>query len=260
MTIRKPARISGLDHPQMRQVEVVLSSAPAGHGIVFNDSLRADIDNARVSGHATCLGQGRRTIRMVEHLLAACSGLGVTDLAVDVSGSGMPVLDGSSRPYVQAFRRAGLVRRGEMSSWRPAGPVLVEKDDGFIAAVPSDKLRINCLVRFPEFGAQFVAVKVSPTVFERQIAPARTFVRTRQSPEFLQKTWGLRFRLKRQGRFVVPQWPRLPAEVCRHKLLDLLGDLALLGRRLQAELFAFRPGHRLNHVLVEALKRQSEAS
>jgi UDP-3-O-acyl-N-acetylglucosamine deacetylase len=239
---------------------VRLSPAGPGAGIWFNGHVQATPRNASVSGHATCLGRGRGKVRMVEHLLAACYGLGVTDLAVETSGAELPIGDGSAEPYVRLLTRAGIVRYKEgPEPARLKRPVLVRQGLRFIAAVPAKGLAINCLTRFPEFGPQFGALAVTPASFLRALAGARTLARTSMSPAAFGKKYGLRFRLRRVGRFVCAERWRFRDEPCRHKALDLLGDLALLGRPLEAAVFAYMPGHRLNIAFAREIERRLEA-
>jgi UDP-3-O-[3-hydroxymyristoyl] N-acetylglucosamine deacetylase len=240
-------------------VKVRLGPAGPGVGIWFNGRTRATLSNAHECGHATCVGRGSHEVRMVEHLLAACYGLGVTDLAVQTSGTELPIGDGSAEPYVRLLMRAGIVRYDSGPRLaRLKRPLLVRQGVRFIAAVPAEGLTINCLTRFPEFGTQFCAFTATPGSFLRTVARARTLARTGTSPAVLRKKHGLRFRLKRVGRFVCPEQWRFPDESCRHKALDLLGDLALLGRPLAAEVFAFMPGHRLNIAFARNVERELE--
>lgn len=237
-----------------------LSPAGPGAGIWFNGSVRATVSNAGVSAHMTCLGRGSRRVRMVEHLLAACHGLGVTDLAVETRGVGLPIGDGSAEPYVRCLMRAGIVRYKEgPEPARLRRPVSVRQGSRFIAAVPARGLAINCLTRFDEFGPQFGALTVTPASFRRALAGARTLALTDMSPAAFGRKHGLRFRLKRAGRFVCAERWRFRDEPCRHKALDLLGDLALLGRPLEAAVFAYMPGHRLNIAFARKVERELEA-
>jgi UDP-3-O-acyl-N-acetylglucosamine deacetylase len=195
---------------------------------------------------------------MVEHLLAACAGLGITDLLADVAGRELPFGDGSAMPYVRLLRRAG--RRGLAADLPPIElrrPVAVG-GGGFIIAVPARTLRISCLAGIPGQPAATVAVRPTGRQFEQELAPARTFGDSRLQPARLRRVLRLGFGLARIGRTVVPARSRLPDEACRHKLLDLLGDLWLLGRPLRAHLFAFRPGHELNLRFARALARDLE--
>jgi UDP-3-O-[3-hydroxymyristoyl] N-acetylglucosamine deacetylase len=259
-TIARTVRFTGRDSFGRPNAGVRLSPAGPGAGIWFNGHVRATTGNAGVSGHATRLGRGRHKVRMVEHLLAACYGLEVTDLAVETSGAELPIGDGSAAPCVRCLMRAGIVRYKEgPEPARLRRPILVRQGSRFIAAVPAKGLTINCLTCFPEFGTQFGALAVTPASFRRALAPARTLARTNESPAQFRKKFGLRFRLRRVGRFVCAERWRFRDEPCRHKALDLLGDLALLGRPLDAAVFAYMPGHRLNIAFAHEIERKLEA-
>jgi UDP-3-O-acyl-N-acetylglucosamine deacetylase len=259
-TIARNAFLTGTDLRGRRKVSVRLSPAGPGVGIWFNGNLRAALANAGVVGHTTCLGRGRRQVRLVEHLLAACAGLGVTDLAVETSGADLPIGDGSAQPYVRLLRKAGIVRyKTGPDTVQLERPVLVKEGARFIAAVPAKGLTVNCLSRFPEFGPQFCSFALAPASFVEDIAPARTFAQTAVAPAVLRRRLGLRFGLARVGRFVCAERWRLRHEPCRHKALDLLGDLALLGRPLEAAVFACMPGHRLNLAFAHRIERELEA-
>jgi UDP-3-O-acyl-N-acetylglucosamine deacetylase len=258
-TVARTACLAGTDSRGRRKVSVRLCPAGPGTGIWFNHSVRAVLSNACVVGHATCLGRGRHKIRMVEHLLAACSGLGITDLGVLADGSELPIGDGSAEPYVRLLKEAGIVRyeKGPDAA-RLERPVLVKDGARFVAAVPAKGLKINCLTRFPEFGPQFCSFALTPASFVSSIGPARTFAQTFVAPAVLRRRLGLRFGLKRVGRFVCAERWRCSHEPCRHKALDLLGDLALLGRPLEAAVFACTPGHRLNLAFARRVERELE--
>lgn len=258
-TVAGTVSLSGRDSSGGGPVKVRLRPAGPGTGIWFNSRARATLSNAHECGHATCLGRGVRKVRMVEHLLAACYGLGITDLAVETVGSTLPIGDGSAETYVRLLRRAGIVKyETGPEPARLKRPVLARRGTRFITAVPARGLTINCLIRFPGFGAQFSSVAVTPASFLRDLARARTLACTSLCPAALRKRLGLRFRLKRVGRFVCAERWRFTEEPCRHKALDLLGDLALLGRPLEAEVFAFKPGHRLNIAFAREIERELE--
>jgi UDP-3-O-[3-hydroxymyristoyl] N-acetylglucosamine deacetylase len=259
-TISRTVRLTGRDSLGQPDAGVRLSPAGPGAGIWFNGCVRATADNAGVDCHATCLGRGRHRVRMVEHLLAACHGLGVTDLAVETSGSELPIGDGSAEPYVRLLTRAGIVRYKEgPEPARLKRPILVQQGSRFIAAVPAKGLAVNCLTRFPEFGPQSCSLTLTPASFVSDFAPARTIVMTSAAPAAVRRELGLRFGLQRVGRFVCADRWRFRDEPCRHKALDLLGDLALLGRRLEAAVFAYMPGHRLNIAFARKVEKGLEA-
>ncbi|MEO0081370.1 MAG: UDP-3-O-acyl-N-acetylglucosamine deacetylase [candidate division WOR-3 bacterium] len=286
-TIARPVTRCGVDRSG-RPAQVTLRPAGPGSGIWFvrntasrtrawpvsvrhraeagwqpcdwTQAVRATVGNAVTRGYETCLGQGIRTVRMVEHLLAACYGLGVTDLLVETSGSRLPLLDGSAQPYVTAMMQAGMVRYqvGPRTA-HLRRPLLVQSGTRFIAAFPASRLTINCFVQLPRIGPQYVSFVETAGAFVRDIARARTFGWV-DLPSARQRL-GLRFGLRKvtgrgqHGAFVYPARWRLTCEPCRHKVLDLVGDLALLGRPVGAELFAFRPGHDINLEFVRKLER-----
>jgi UDP-3-O-acyl-N-acetylglucosamine deacetylase len=236
-------------------VHAFVHPARSGSGIAFN-GVRATVANALALGHSTCVGQGRKRVRMVEHLLAACSGLGLTDLDVRVEGGELPLLDGSSRDYVMAFRRAGVVRHGRAAPVTVVDrPVAVSGPHGFIVVAPAAQFRVHCLIDLPGTSVvQSVAVRPTRGVFERDLAGARTFGVSPGPLRAVRQRLGLRFGLKRAGGLVFPARERFEFEACRHKMLDLLGDLWLLGRPVRAAVYAFRPGHRLNLEMVRRLE------
>jgi len=259
-TVGRPVGFSGIDRLGRGRASVRLSPAGPGTGIWFNGNTRATVANAGVSCHSTYVGRGRHRVRMVEHLLAACSGLGITDLAVETGASELPIGDGSAGPYVRLLRRAGIVRYGEgPEPVRLRSPVLVRDGVRFIAAVPAAGLTINCLTRFPEFGPQFCSFVLTSRSFVREVARARTLAQTCLSPAAFQGVFRLSYGVRRAGRFVCAERWRMKDEPCRHKALDLLGDLARLGRPLGAAVFACMPGHRLNLSFARRIERELEA-
>jgi len=235
-----------------------LGPAAPGTGIVFAPGTRADVSNARAGDHCTVLGRGAGRVRAVEHLLAACTGLGITDLLVDCPNGEPPFGDGSSRHFVRALTRSGMYDSG--TGPRPlvlSRPVLVESGGSFAVARPASALRVLCVTDFPWSGPECCDWQASSATFASELAEARTVAYTGESPARLRQALGLRFRLVRRGGFVLPARPRFAGEACRHKLLDLLGDLALVARPLRAEVYVFRPGHRLNLALARELATQA---
>ncbi|MEO0079356.1 MAG: UDP-3-O-acyl-N-acetylglucosamine deacetylase [candidate division WOR-3 bacterium] len=265
-TIRQPVILRGIGPFSQRPVRLRLSPAPPGTGILLN-GVAVCPENACVCRHTTGIRMAQsstvKVVGMVEHLLATCQGMGVTDLVCETDDGELPLGDGSGQIYIAAIRRAGIVKRGNgLVPISLPRPVLVTMGHRFIAAVPAARLRISCLVRFPGIGPQFFSFISSPARFLQELALARTALPIGrkavrgQRLAHLARRFRLRFRLKRIGGLVLPARERFENELCRHKLLDLLGDLALLGRPLQAELFAFQPGHRLNHAFVRLLSKR----
>ncbi|MEO0068244.1 MAG: UDP-3-O-acyl-N-acetylglucosamine deacetylase [candidate division WOR-3 bacterium] len=248
MRLLQPVKISGWGlNGKVAKMEV--NGADGGAGIVFNRSIKAAVENAQVIGNCTCLKSGKGMVMMVEHFLAACYGIGISDLMVDIEGGMLPFGEGSAQPFVRAFLRAGLVNTKSQETVKLRSPIGVKDGKGFILLVPGEKLRIHCLIDYPHLGRQFFSGFITRKFFCEEIAPARTFGRP---PRHLKERLG--FGLKRVRGWVFPKRLRFNNEPCRHKVLDLLGDLALLGRPLQGEIFAFNPSHSLNLILVRRLK------
>jgi UDP-3-O-acyl-N-acetylglucosamine deacetylase len=258
-TIGTAVSLTGVDWQGRAGAGVRLSPAGPGTGIWFNGSVPAAVAHADVTRHATCLGRGEARVHMVEHLLAACSGLGVTDLAVRTRGPGLPIGDGSAEPYVRLLKKAGLVRyKPGPARARLPHPVLVQEGSRFIAAIPARGLTVSCVTSFPGIGPQSWSFSLTPASFVRDVARARTLVLSDAAPALVREKFRMKFRLKQYGRFVCAEQWRFRDEPCRHKVLDLLGDMALLGRPLEAAVFAYLPGHRLNHAFVRGVERELE--
>ena len=203
------------------------------------------------------LDQGR--LATVEHLLAALAGVGISSALLLVDGHEIPLLDGSAQPWVEAIAEAGLTALGE----RPAAPALaapitLQQGQSFATALPSDRLRLAAAIEFPQpaIGRQLFSLELTPEAFVREIAPARTFGFSQQVEQLLAagliKGGALDNALVCDGEGWLNPPLRFADEPVRHKLLDLLGDLALAGLP-QAQVFAFRGSHGLHTALAAAL-------
>jgi UDP-3-O-[3-hydroxymyristoyl] N-acetylglucosamine deacetylase len=207
----------------------------------------------------TCLALDSGRLATVEHLLAALAGVGVSQAEIWVSGEEIPLLDGSALPWVEAIAEAGLVAMGP----RPIGAALTEpitlwRGSSFVTALPAERLSIGAAIEFqqPAIGRQLFSLQLTPKLFVEQIAPARTFGFREQVEQLraagLIQGGALDNALVCDG----DQWLNPPLrfvdEPVRHKLLDLLGDLALAGLP-QAQVFAYRGSHGLHTALATAL-------
>lgn len=195
----------------------------------------------------------------VEHLLAALAGVGLTGADLLVEGHEIPLLDGSAQPWVELIASAGLRCLGERA---PAPvltqPITLQQGQSFATALPSDRLRVAAAIEFPQaaIGRQLFSLEITPTLFVREIAPARTFGFREQVEQLraagLIQGGALDNALVCDGDHWINPPLRYPDEPVRHKLLDLLGDLALAGLP-QAQVFAFRGSHGLHTALAAAL-------
>jgi UDP-3-O-[3-hydroxymyristoyl] N-acetylglucosamine deacetylase len=202
----------------------------------------------------------------VEHLLAALAGTGLSHVDLLVEGEEVPLLDGSALPWVEAIGEAGLTELGEREPLLElSSPVTVQQGQSFVTALPSDRPRLGAAVEYPQpaIGRQLYSIELTPAAFVEQIAPARTFGFREQIEQLLAagliKGGDLGNALVCDG----PQWLNPPLrfelEPVRHKLLDLLGDLALVGLP-RAQVFAYRGSHGLHTALASALASLSRPS
>ena len=207
----------------------------------------------------TALQLDQRRLATVEHLLAALAGVGISSALLLVDGPEIPLMDGSAQPWVEAIGEAGLKPLGPRPAAAPlTGPITLQHGQGFATALPSDCLRLGAAIEFPQaaIGRQLFSLELTPEAFVEQIAPARTFGFKQQVEQLLAagliKGGALDNALVCDGEGWVNPPLRFADEPVRHKLLDLLGDLALAGLP-QAQVFAFRGSHGLHTALAAAL-------
>jgi UDP-3-O-[3-hydroxymyristoyl] N-acetylglucosamine deacetylase len=211
----------------------------------------------------TCLQLGDRRLATVEHLLAGLAGTGVSQAELLVEGEEVPLLDGSALPWVEAIGEAGLSARGERAE-PPLPPLPLTRQQGqaFAVALPSDQLRLGAAIDFPQsaIGRQFFALDLTPERFVAEIAPARTFGFREQVDQLLAagliRGGALDNALVCDGDGWLNPPLRYVDEPVRHKLLDLLGDLALVGLP-RAQVFAYRGSHGLHTAMAAALASQA---
>ena len=207
----------------------------------------------------TALKLDQRRLATVEHLLAALAGVGLTAVTLLVEGDEIPLLDGSAQPWVEASAEAGLQGLGSRPVPEPLSrPITLQQGQSFVTALPSDRLRLAAAIEFPQaaIGRQFFSLELTPAAFVRDIAPARTFGFREQVEQLraagLIQGGALDNALVCDGDHWLNPPLRFADEPVRHKLLDLLGDLALAGLP-QAQVFAFRGSHGLHTALAAAL-------
>jgi UDP-3-O-[3-hydroxymyristoyl] N-acetylglucosamine deacetylase len=248
-----------------------LLPAPAGSGVVFR---RTDLDGfeipatgrnvAKVS-YATSLMRQGVLISTTEHLLSALLGCGIDNVLVEVDNLELPILDGSALPYTQAFRAVGLKsQRRRREYLRILKDVEVRDGDKFIGVYPGNGYSVSYTIDFPApIGRQGYTVDLATDAYEREIAPARTFG-WREDEKKLRDMGLIRgaseesvIVLSRQG--VLNGNLRFRDEFARHKVLDLIGDLALAGHHILGHVVAERAGHAMHTALVSRLLRDRSA-
>src|SRR5271156_5350023 len=263
-TLQRPAEARGIGLHSGVPVSIRILPAPPSTGIVF---VRTDLDNfpvpaswryvARVS-YATSLMRQGVLISTVEHLLSVFYSMGVDNAYVEIDNLEVPILDGSGRPYVELLRAAGLKSyRRRKRFLRIRRPVTVEAGSKRISILPSDRFLLTCDVFYdhPLIGKQSLDMEVTPERYAQEIAPARTFGFAHELDQM--RDMGLirgaaldnAICFDRQG-VQNPQGLRFHDECCRHNALDLIGDLALIGKPLLGHVIAERAGHAMHTALV----------
>ena len=269
-TIAKAVFINGIGIHTGQPVSIRVLPAPADAGIVF---VRTDLPQRHEipvksgqvvdEGHSirrTTLSKDGVQVQTVEHVMAALWGTGIDNAYIEVTASEMPGLDGSSAPFVQQFKAAGTIEQAVPRRYFSVRePILVEEGESYIAVFPDESLKVSYMLDYnhPRLRSQFVSYRLNGSSFEETIAPARTFC-LKQEAEALRTAgfgkgatyentlvWG--------DEGVINNTLRFEDECARHKLLDLLGDLYLLGAHLRGRVIAMKSGHALNVKLIKKL-------
>ncbi len=266
-TIQHPVETSGVGLHSGVPVSIRILPAPPATGIVF---LRTDLDRfpipaswrhvARVS-YATSLMKQGVLISTTEHLLSVFYSMGIDNAYVEIDNLEVPVLDGSGLPFVQMLERAGRTTyRRRRRYLRIKRPVTVEDRGKRISILPADTFALTCEVFFdhPLVGRQVLETEVTPARYAAEIAPARTFGflyeldRMRDMGLIRGASLDNAVCFDREG-VMNSGGLRFPDECCRHKALDLIGDLALVGRPLLGHVIAERAGHAMHVALVSRI-------
>jgi UDP-3-O-acyl N-acetylglucosamine deacetylase len=238
-------------------VHLAFSPAPAKSGVVFikeGAAVPALLENVKDTRRGTSL----HGIAVTEHLLAALFALGIDNICVEVRGEELPALDGSALPYVEALAQAGITEQAAEKEYIALQqPIHLTTQEASLTALPHDGFKVDFMVNFPGVGEQRFSFDLEKGDFKKEVAPARTFGYIEEY-ELLKERGlgqGASFEnalvLGKDG-YVNP--PRFEDEPVRHKALDLIGDLALLGKMLRAEVRASRSGHELNIELCRRIR------
>src|SRR6184192_3896560 len=249
-----------------------MASAPDNHGIKFKrkdlpdePTIDAKIDNLKMVERATTIGEGSMRVHTVEHVLAALSAMGVDNAIVEMDANEPPIGDGSAKAYVDVIKRAGLsAQEAPRKFFHVREPIHIETKTGAMLILLPDNngFRVSCTQAGPNNRfTQFMSTDIVPELFEREIAPARTFVYYEEVESLMEKNLikggSLENAVVVRGDAVLSKEPlRFQDEFVRHKILDIVGDLALVGCRIRGHLIAVKPGHAANAELARALARE----
>ena len=255
-TIAREFSLEGRGLHSGESSRVTLRPAPVGHGVVFVRAgsvppvrIPARVECVASTRNATTLASGGEGVSTVEHLVAALWAAGIDDVEIDVDGPEVPVLDGSAQPFAVALRKAGRRSSGNPRRyWAVTREIEVRVGESWIRAEPAERLAVSYAVEYshPAIGRQEISLDaIGPERFESELAPARTF-------GFLSDVEALRAAGLARGAslentivlddrgIMNPDGLRFPDEFVRHKVVDLLGDLSLLGGALRARVSVSR--------------------
>lgn len=266
-TLAREVSIQGSALHTGESVTLTLKPAPAGHGIVFKridlngaPELRPAIEQVTDLVRATTIQSGHAKIHTVEHVLSALSGCGVDNVLIEMNASEPPIMDGSAKPYVNLILQAEPVEQdAEREYFTLEAPVSVTKGDSSIIALPADELKISCTSADNRgIHTQHLSLTIDPDTYITQVAAARTFTIYEDIEELLKmgkiKGGSLDCAVVIKGDKIISKEPlRFKDEFVRHKILDIVGDIVLLGLPLKAHIIATRPGHAINAELTKAL-------
>jgi UDP-3-O-acyl N-acetylglucosamine deacetylase len=254
-TITKETSISGIGLHTGKAVHVKLIPAGVDSGINFvrsdlpgRPAIKADIRSVSSTIRGTNLGD----IHTVEHVLSALYALSVTNLVIELNGPELPSLDGSSKPYCDIIMKAGIASQGPDAGYiEIKEPIFVAEKGKIIIAVPSDRFEIDFMINYPMdfIGTQFRKFEFSGSKYAKEIAPARTYGFMSEIEAL--KNQGLAMGADPGNAVAIGADGyltklRFKDELVRHKILDLIGDLSLIGARIKGRIIGIRSGHDLN--------------
>jgi UDP-3-O-[3-hydroxymyristoyl] N-acetylglucosamine deacetylase / 3-hydroxyacyl-[acyl-carrier-protein] dehydratase len=252
------------------RVELTFSPAAADTGIRFRrvdlegkPEIEARVEHVGDTTRSTTLSRGNARVHTVEHILAALTGCGVDNAIVELDASEAPIGDGSSLPYVRMIQQAGLLPQAEpRQPYRITEPIELVAGETTMVALPHDRLKITC-THADRAGryTQVYSVELTPESWESELAPARTFCFFEEIEALVKngliKGGSLENAVVIRDDAVLTTEPlRFEDEFVRHKILDIIGDLSLVGRPLQGHIVAVRPSHGVNCELARRITEQ----
>ena len=269
-TLRQPVGFSGIGLHSGNRVNMTFLPAPAESGVRFRridlegkPEIEVRVENVSATNRSTSLFKGNAKIHTVEHVLAAFAGRGIDNAIVELDANEPPIGDGSARDYVRMIQSVGVVQQGvQREVYRVTAPLEFESGETLMAVFPHERFKISCTSsdtkgRF----SQFFSVEISPETWERDLAHARTFCFFEEI-EFLIKNGLIKGGslenavVIREDAILTTEPLRYPDEFVRHKILDIIGDLSLIGRPITGHIVAVKPGHSSNCELARQIVAQ----
>ena len=272
-TIRREISHSGIGVHTRNKSRITFKPAPTNHGVKFDRTdtdepvvIEDVIDNVSDVVRGTTIASNGVKIHTVEHVLAALMGFGIDNLVVEVNANEPPVGDGSSLPFVAMLEEAGIEEQDAPKRWfAPREPIHFSEDGVTIVVLPSDSLRISATISYerPGLDSQYCSLPITTETFINEVAPSRTFCFYHEVEHLMRE--GLikggsldNAVVIKDEAVLTKEGLRFPNEFVRHKILDLMGDLYLLGRPLKAHVIAIKSGH-VSHIKLTRLLRERVA-
>lgn len=266
-TLAREVSVQGTGLHTGEAVTLTMKPAPAGHGIAFKrvdlngqPEIRPRVELISDLVRNTAISSGHAKIHQVEHVLSALHGCGIDNVIIEINASEPPVLDGSAKPFVNMIMEGEPVEQeGEREYFVLDEPISVTQGDRSIIALPCDRLRISCTSADDRgVHTQHLSLDIDPDVYITQIAASRTFTIYEEIEELVKlgkiKGGSLDCAVVIKGDKILSKEPlRFRDEFVRHKILDIIGDVMLLGVPLKAHIIATRPGHAINSELTKKL-------
>ena len=266
-TIRKERAVQGKSLHTGEEVTLTIKPAPPNSGYLFRrmdlygkPEIKPAAENISDLIRSTTITNGNAKVHTIEHVLSALVGCGIDNAEIELDASEPPIMDGSSRPFVNLIMEAEPIEQEEdRQFWEITEPVSVTSGNRSIIALPHDGLRITCTSADDRgIHVQHLSIDIDPETYVAQIAPSRTFTIYEEIEELLKigKIQGgsLDSAIVIKGDKILSKEPlRFEDEFVRHKILDIVGDFSLLGKSLKAHIIAVRPGHSLNSQLVSKI-------
>ena len=269
-TLNRPASFSGIGLHSGNRVNMTILPAPANSGVRFrrvdlegSPEIEARVENVAETTRSTTLARGNVKIHTVEHVLAALAGYGIDNAIIELDSNEPPIADGSSREFCRILQAAGIAPQAEKREpYSPTEPIELETGESVMTLFPDDGFKITCTSadkkgRF----TQFYSTEVTPKTWERELSHARTFCFYEEIEHLIKnnliKGGSLENAVVIRDDAVLTTEPlRYPEEFVRHKMLDIVGDLSLLGRPVRGHLIAVRPSHAANCEMVRQILTQ----
>jgi len=292
-TIKKAVSLEGVGLHTGERSTVTFNPAPDGYGVRVvrvdlpdSPEIPADIDYVVDLARGTAIGKGDVKVHSLEHTMAALAGLGIDNCRIEVDANEIPIMDGSALPFVKALKDADVVQQNEKREYITVdSPIDYVDGDLALGIYPSDHFRATVMIdyRHPALGVQYTTL-FSIDDFVKDFAPARTFCFLSEIEKlrekglikggaldsalvvqdvdlsedhiaYIKKLFDEQSLKQGTNGFLNNTKTRFPNEPCRHKLVDLMGDLYLLGKPIRAHIFASRPGHAANHELAKKIRK-----